>query len=103
MKGIHALRKTVFPEAVPPENKIFISYSIASHKRAAISLLTVLFPIKSIIVQGSLENFLIVFVFPFVAIGYNTALALSPVTTCASNNGVKTLICLPTLLAMILA
>ncbi len=69
MKGMHAFKITVFPAAVPPEIKTFISYSIANHKSVAISRLIVLFFIKSTIVYGSLANFLMVIVFPFVLIG----------------------------------
>jgi len=50
MKGMQAFRKTVFPDAVPPEKTTFISYSIANHNKAAISRLQVLLLIKSIIV-----------------------------------------------------
>ena len=45
-----------------------------------ISELVVWFLIKSVTVHGSLANFLIVIVFPLFEIGYETALALSPVT-----------------------
>ena len=77
---MHAFRKEVFPLAVPPDIRTFISNSIASHINDATSKFTVLFPIKSIIVQGSRANFLIVIVFPFVETGPRTALTLSPVT-----------------------
>src|SRR3989344_8329246 len=102
INGIQAFKKEVFPEAVPPEIKMFISYSVASQINAAVSKSQVLLFIKSIIVNGSLANFLIVIVFPFVFIGYKTAFILSPETRWASNNGLKTDICFPILLAIIL-
>ena len=66
---MQAFSKEVFPDAVPPEIRTFISYSIANHNNDATSMSRVLLLIKSIIVYGSLANFRIVIVFPLVDIG----------------------------------
>ena len=69
IKGIQTFKKEVFPDAVPPLIKIFISYCIANHIKANISEVHVLFVMKSVTVHGSLANFLMVIVFPLFEIG----------------------------------
>ena len=89
MKGIMALRSDVFPDAVPPTTSMLSSYCMASHRIAAISVDIVLTfgSIMFIIVQGDLENLLIVIVLPFVDMGNSVAFTLSPVERCASISG----------------
>src|SRR3989344_1398023 len=103
MKGIIVLKKLVFPEAVPPEIKIFISYCMEIQINAMMRAETVLFLIKSVMVQGSRANLRMVMVWPFVEMGKRTAFALSPVRRCASNKGLSVVICLPTRRPMIFA
>src|SRR3989338_1879928 len=103
MKGMHTLRKEVFPEPVPPDPSMFFSYSMASQIKAMDSLFTVFALMKSVTVHGSRLNRRIVIVLPCVEVGWRVAFALSPDTRCASSKGFKMVICLPTLLAMMLA
>ena len=62
MKGMQAFRNEVFPDAVPPEIRTFISYSIANQSNAATSEEQVLFFMKSsLLINGSIAASLIVF------------------------------------------
>ena len=63
-KLARAFNVEVFPEAVPPAIIALISYCIASQISDAASRLMVLLLRKWVIVKGSLENFLMVMVFP---------------------------------------
>ena len=63
MNGVQTFRKEVLPDPVPPEISMFISYCIAIQIRANIEEFEVLLLIRSVTVQGSLANFLMVMVF----------------------------------------
>ncbi len=103
MNGVRALRREVFPDAVPPAIIMFISYSMHNHRSAATSFERVftLGSMRWIMVHGFLANFLMVSVFPLVDIGNNVALTLSPLIRWASMRGMRFVICLPILLPII--
>src|SRR3989344_8711527 len=89
---------THLPVAVPPVTNALSSYSIPSHIKEAAEIEIVFWLIMSVIVMGFVANFLNVIVFPFIEMGFNVAFTLSPVSNCASNNGVSNEMLLPTLL-----
>src|SRR3990167_3508377 len=60
INGMQTLSSDVFPEPVPPDTRMFDSYCVANHISAKMEALPVLFLIKSVTVQGSRANFLMV-------------------------------------------
>ena len=93
-----ALRKLVFPLAVPPDMSRLISFSMQSHTSDAISEERCWLAIIAVMVHGFFPNFLMVMVLPFCDIGYRVALTLDPSGSSASMSGARLVICLPTLL-----
>ena len=91
------LRADVFPEAVPPATKMFISYWMESQRKAAISedMVCVFSSMKVVIVQGFLANLRMVMVFPLVDMGNSVAETRSPETRAASRMGLRRDISLP--------
>ncbi len=95
---LHALRKLVFPLAVPPENSRLISFCMHSHTSEASSSEIEPFFISAVIVHGFFANFLIVIVLPPCDIGYSVAFTLEPSASSASMRGARLFISLPILL-----
>ena len=96
-----AFRNDVFPEPVPPATKRDNSFCMQSQIRPATWGEMQLSSIRYGMVQGFLENFLMVIVFPNDETGNIVAFTRSPEDRWASITGLSVFICLPILLPII--
>ncbi len=98
IKEVNAFNVVVFPEDVPPDIRIFILYSIRSHKYASISGLSVLNESSCEGVHGVVVNFLIVNVGPLLVMSFvYVAFTLLPSGRLPSRIGEAYEICFPLL------